>query len=228
MTEATQKKGAWSVLKSLVVEETPEAPPARNTPVPAAPRNTPLPPAPRVYQGQYSATVPAVVAADPDVLASLEKRLQKACPPEYAAVMEQYNMLKEDIPDERQRFKVALKTTHTTQPQLMGAVEVLVRTMEGAREEFHTTFNTAKMKKTAEAEASIKATQDLIASSEEQIRAIQDKIVSLSQTLRSNTDNLQSETQRLDQVAASFEAAWAQVYHELQTQKSRIDSMPRG
>lgn len=225
MSETAKKSSIWGALKSLAVEEVPDAPtpPPRNTPVPSAPRNTPLPPPPF-----YGTPAPGgVVQADPEVLAKLEKRLQNNCPPEYLAVMEQYNLLKEDVPDERQRFKVALKTTHTTSAQVLAALDQMSKTMDGAREEFHRTFDENKTRKTVEAESSIKATQDLIAANEEQIRTIQNNIIGLREKLRTSTENLHFETQRLENIAASFEAAWVQVYTGLQTQKNRIDSMPK-
>lgn len=216
MTE--KKKGVLGFLSNIgLVEETPDAPaPApRNTPVPAAPAAHPYTPA------------PSNGTADPKVLAQLEHRLQANCPAAYTSFMEQYENLKDVIPDESMRFKAALKASHTTTDQLVGALDQLVGAMDAAKGEFTHTFEENKSKKLGESEASLKATDDQIASYENQLKTIQETIASLRTKRDTDAQAMQHEAERIEGIRASFEAAHGQVVGRLTAQKSRVQSMPK-
>ncbi len=218
MTEQKKKGGGFLGLLANIglAEEVPDAPAPRNTPVPGAPpRNTPLP------QVQIQAT------ADPAVLARLETRLQKNCPAPYTAFMEQYENLKEIIPDEAMRFKAALKASHTTTDQLIDAVGQLIGVMDAASTEFSHDYEENRSKQLGAAEASIKATDDLIASNEQQLKAIQDTITALHAKRETDVQQMQAKSIEIETVRARFEAAHRQVTSRLQAQKSRVEGMGR-
>jgi chromosome segregation ATPase len=141
--------------------------------------------------------------------------------------MDQYELLKDDITDDRQRFKVALKTSHTTTDQLLAALDQLVGAMDSAKAEFSHAFEENRNKRIGEAEASLKATDAQIATYEKQMQAIQETIASLRTKRDTDAHAIQHEAQRLDGIRASFEAAHAQVVHRLQAQKSRVETMPK-
>jgi chromosome segregation ATPase len=219
MTDAAKRTSVFGFLKNIVAEEVPDKP-ARNTPLPA-----------EMHRAQQEAhdVLRQAGAAQPDAqaLAKLETRLQAACPAPYAAFMEQYELLKEDISDERTRFKVALKTTHTTPADVTGALDQLLSVMQKAKDEFQHSFNEARDKKIGAAQEAITASEQLIASSEEQIKAIQEKIASLKTKRETDIQNMQDEAHRLDAVLGGFNAAHAQVVSRLEDQKRRIDAMPK-
>ena len=226
MTEASKKTGVFGFLKTLVAEEVPDKP--------SGARNTPLPPAPPVehHYGESGGYAPSGEVArsagpDPQALAKLESRLQGACPAPYAAFMEQYEALKEDIADERTRFKVALKTTHTTQDQITGGLDTLLGVMDSAKSEFMHSWDDNKKKRVSEADKSIASSDELIKSSEEQIKAIQEKIASLRTKHDTDVENVKEEIRRLDAIRGGFEAAHAQVVGKLTDQKNRINAMPK-
>jgi hypothetical protein len=214
----TEKKGFLGSITSLFVEEVPEAAraPARNTPLPAAPNGQPA-----------VSTLRPSWTPDPDALQKLENRLRSTTPPEYAAFVEQYENLKDVIPDDSTRFKAALKTSHTTADKVLGAIDVMLATMEQARVDFTHSFEEGKSKRVAEAEQAIHASDELIKSSEEQIKAIQDKIESVRQKRTTDQQNLQNEVSRLEGVRGGFEAALSQVVGQLNTVKNRLAAMPK-
>lgn len=213
-----KKSGIMGFLSNIgMVEETPDAAPA--------PPKTSQPPA--AHATEHYSTPPTTAAPDPEMLTKLEARLQKNCPASYTAFMEMYESLKEDISDERQRFKVALKTSHTTTDQITSAVDTLVSTMDSAKAEFLHSFEENRSKRLGEAETSLKATDDLISSNEKQLQAIQETITSLRTKRDTDAQAKDHEAQRLDGIKSSFEAAHGQVVGRLQAQKSRIQTMPK-
>jgi len=220
MTDNAKKTSVFGFLKNIVAEDVPDRP-TRNTPLPAAPHV--------VERHAFDPSVGLVksMGPDPQALSKLEARLQSACPAPYAAFMEQYESLKEDIADERTRFKVALKTTHTTADVVIEALDHLLDTMSKAKDEFTHSFDENKNKKMTSAQEAITAGEQLIASSEEQIKAIQEKIVSLKQKRETDIQNMQDEGRRLDAILGGFSAAHTQVVHRLEDQKNRISSMPK-
>jgi chromosome segregation ATPase len=212
--EVTTKKGIMGFLSNVgLVEEVPDAPvqTQRIAPVPS--------------HAEHFSSAPG--NPDPEVLAKLEKRLQDHCPSAYTSFMEQYETLKEVIPDEATRFKGALKTSHTTTEQLIGAIDQLVGAMDAAKAEFSHTFEDNKSRRLGEAEASLKATDDLIASNEKQLQSLQETIASLRTKRDTDAQSLEHEGQRLDSIRASFDAAHSQVVGRLQAQKNRVQTMPK-
>jgi ATP/maltotriose-dependent transcriptional regulator MalT len=220
MTDAAKRPSVFGFLKSIVAEEVPDKP-TRNTPVPKAP-------SPGPHEDVHHDSPAGPVPPDAQALAKLEARLQAACPAPYAAFMEQYELLKEDIADERTRFKVALKTTHTTADDVTGALDQLLSVMQKAKDEFMHSFDETRQKKMGAAQEAIAAGQQLIASSEEQIKTIQEKIASLRTKHETDVRNMLDEGHRLDAIRDGFGAAHAQVVSRLEDQKRRIDSMPKG
>jgi len=214
MTEAAKRPSVFGFLKSIVAEDVPDKPAARNTPVPAA-----------SHAESHVAVVHEDAVPDAAALGKLEQRLQAACPKEYASFMEQYESLKEDIADERTRFKVALKTTHTTAENVLAGVDMLLTTMQSAKEEFQRSFDENSKKKMSAADESIAATNQLIASSEEQIKAIEEKIAALKQKRETDIQQRNADGGRLETVLRGFNAAHAQVVSRLENQKSRLAAM---
>ena len=197
MTEA-KKKGAFSFLTDLVSSEVPDKPAG-------PPRNTPIPPPP---PGQVAPSFGAI-APQPDAkaLAVLEGRLNGAVPAPYAAFMEMYQSLAEDIPDESKRMKVALKTSKTTVEQISACLDQLVGVMETVHQEFlHD--QQGKLEAHQALDSSIQA-------KEEQLQHLQAEI----QALRERSA---SEQAKIEHVRAGFEAAHSQVVGRLQAQKNRI------
>lgn len=181
---------------------------------------TPFPSAP-------VAVAPSVVAPDPQATAKLEGMLQAALPPVYTAFMGQYEQLQEVIPDDGMRFKAALKTSKTTPDQLAAAVDQLLQTMQNAAAEFDKGFDANKANKLGQAQASIKATEDLILSKEQQRKAIEEEIISLRNRLGTDSEHMQTEEQRLNGIRAGFMAAHAQILDRLSAQKAHIVSQPK-
>ncbi len=211
----TKKKFLGFLANIGLAEEVPDAPVPK--PQGGPPRNTPLPPAPHAQSA----------AADPEVLARLEARLQKNCPAPYLAFMEQYENLKEIIPDDAMRFKAALKASHTSAPQLVDALGQLVGVMDAASAEFSHDYEQNRTRQLGEAEASLKATDDLIASSEQQLKSIEDTIASLHTKRTTDAQAMADKAQKIESVRASFEAAHQQVVGRLQAQKTRVEGMSR-
>ena len=211
----------------MLTEEVPD-PPARNSaPTPAqapAIRNTPLPPAP------FTSSVPAppIVPPDPQVLEKLEKKLSASMPQVYAAFLDQYEQLRDVIPDDTMRFKAALKTSKATSDQLAAAVDQLLQTMQNAATEFAKSFESNRGSLVGQIQASIKATEELIVSREQQRKAIDEEIASLRTKLQTDTERMHSEDARLETIKSGFGAALAQVTDRLNAQKSHILSQPRG
>jgi predicted nucleic acid-binding Zn-ribbon protein len=194
VTEA-KKKGPFSFLTDLISDEVPDKPAG-------PPRNTPLPPPPPGHVVQ-----PTFAAPDQKALAMLEGRLNTAVPAPYAAFMEMYQSLAEDIPDESKRMKVALKTSKTTAEQISACLDQLVGTMETVHQEFlHS--QQEKLEAHQALDASIQA-------KEEQLQHLQAEI----QALRERSTSEQS---KIEQVRMGFEAAHSQVVGRLQAQKSKI------
>lgn len=219
MTE--KKKGVMGFLTSIgFAEEVPEGAPS---PQQRTTRNTPIPAAPPGYVPPQHTNG----AADPEVLAKLEAKLTKNCPPAYTAFMEQFENLRDVIPDESMRFKAALKASHTTTDQLVGALDQLLGTMTTAHEEFAHTFEETKAKRLGDAEASIKATDEQIASYEKQLQSVQETIASLRTKRDTDVQAMQHEAQKIEGVRSNFEASHGQVVGRLNAQKSRVQAMPR-
>src|SRR5512135_1152965 len=174
-------------------EEVPEKPAG-------PPRNTPLPPPP---PGQ-AASFQVSTAPDPKALQSLEARLQAAVPPPYAAFLEMFQSLTEDIPDESKRVKVALKTSKTTVDQIVAALDQLIATMGTAATEFGHSLE--------EKLQAHQALDDSIKAKEEQLHHLQEEIAALH-------ERSAGEQTKIQQVKQGFEAAHAQVVGRLQSQK---------
>jgi hypothetical protein len=219
VTEAKKGGGVLGFLGKIGLAEPVERP-IRNTPVPAAPRNTPVPQAPV----DRSTPTPN---PDPAVLQRLEERLQKNCPQAYTAFMEQYAAVEGVIEDEHKRFQVALKTSHTTADQIIAALDQLVAVMAKAQTDFLEDYEEKKTKKLGEAEASIKATDDLIATNEKQLQALQETIASLHTKRENDTKAMHDKAASIEDVKCRFDASLAQVLGRLQAHKSRVLSMPK-
>lgn len=167
---------------------------------------------------------PSVAAPDPQVLAKLEAKLAASLPPVYASFLEQYEQLRDVIPDEGMRFKAALKTSKATPDQLATAVDQLLQTMQNQATEFAKSFETNKANIIGQFQSSLKATEDLVDSREQQRKAIDEEIVSLRTKLQTDTERMQNEEHRLDGIRAGFTAAHTQVLDRLNQQKQHIAS----
>jgi predicted nucleic acid-binding Zn-ribbon protein len=207
--------GFMKLLNSVgLADEVPS--PSHEAPPPTRGASAPVMPAGATVLGAITPTPTA--GPDPEVLAKLEARLQKNCPPAYASFMEQYEALQDVIPDETTRFKAALKTSHLTTPQLVEALGQLAGTMESAHQDFQHQLEGTRAAKIGAVEASIKDADAQIAAHEEQLTALRAKREADMQTLH-------TETVRIETVRASFETAYAHVLSRLTAQKSRVQNM---
>jgi predicted nucleic acid-binding Zn-ribbon protein len=218
----TEKKtgflGLLANVGNAFVEHIPDAPPS------AQPRPAPQPAGYRTPS--YPAHAPAQTEADPEVLEKLEHRLQTNCPPMYTAFMEQYAAL-QMIPDEGMRFHAALAASHSTTDQLVGAIDQLMQVMDTTRTDFEHTHEAMTAKKLGDAQSALKSTDDQVASYEKQLQSIQETIAALRQKREADAQAIQHETERLEGIHASFEAAHAQVMGKLAAQKNRVQAMPK-
>lgn len=216
-----RKKGRFIGLLSTLglVEETPDP---VHPPAAAQRRDAPARAAPVACSPE-----PPGGSADPEPLSKLELRLQKNCPLAYAAFLEQFENLKDVVPDESMRFKAALKASHTTTDQLIDALGQLIGVMDAAATEFTLAFEENKRKRLGEAEATLQATDEQIASCEKQLQSVQEAIASLRTKRDVDAQALQNEAVRIDHVRASFEATHSQVVARLEAQKSRVLAMPK-
>lgn len=213
-----KKKGLWDTIKDAVVEQTPDVP-ARNTPLPM-PRVTPLPTAPTVGEHPYGSPV----TPDPKALETLESKLDAALPEAYKGFIEQYNNLDGVIPDEATRMKAALKTSHTSIEQIVGAFDQLLGVMDVAHADFQKKFDSNKTSVLGAAKQQIDATDELIHTREAQLKSIQDEIVSLKSKRSADAEQMQNEEARLDGIRKGFEAALVQIVGRLNGQKARIST----
>ncbi len=201
MTEK-KTKSLWDLFSN----EVPDKAPTRNTPLPPAPVGTPV--GGTGPGTSWSAAGP--VGPDPKALASLEARLQASLPPDYAAFMETFQSIAEDIPDERARFKVALKTTHSNVDSVLAAIDQLAATMEAAHQDFN-----QKLEGKLQAQHALEETMTAKA---QQLQQLQEELQAL------DVQKKEGQT-KIANARLGFEAALKQVMDRLATQKTRISAM---
>lgn len=211
-----EKKGLFDTLKGALFEEAPDVAPA------ARPATVPPAPLPAAY------SPPPVAQVDPNALAKLEGMLKAATPSVYTTFLEKVAELQDVIPDETMRFKAALKTSHTTVEELSAAIDQLFGAMDKAHNEFTKAFESNKTNAMSTAQQQIAATESTIATREGQIKAIQDEIASLRSKNATDTQHMHDEDRRFEGIRQGFEAAHTQILSRLNTQKSRIATMPKG
>ncbi len=218
MSEA-KSKGLGSAFLDLFSTEVPDKPKVRNTPIPGAPRNTPLPPAP---SGDFHSTTGKV---DEKALASLEARLRESLPADYAAFMETYQSLAEDIPDERTRFKVALKTSKMDAGHVTAAIDHLLEVMNDAKLKFDKGHEARSVEKLGHARELVQTIQQQISDKQSQVTSLNAEIQALNDQGVTAAREEREERDHLAQVQAGFEAAHAQVIGRLNDQKNRVTSL---
>ena len=100
--------------------------------------------------------------------------------------------------------------------------------MEAAHAEFTHQYEENKTRrKIGEAEATIKATDDQIASYEKNLQAIQETITSLRTKRETDAQGMHDKAQEIEGVKLKFDASLAQVVGRLQAHKSRVLAMPK-
>lgn len=209
--DVTKTAGSvFSFLKSAFVDEVPDAPMKATT---------------RSDVAISSASRPTHVEIDPDVLAKLEKRLQGDLPPVYAKFMEDFESLREAVPDETMRFRAALKTSKASAKEILDALGVLSHTMETAWSDFHKTFEEKKTKVLGQLQTGLVSTDELLKQKDAQLQALQEEIVSLRAKRSADETHLADEERRIDATKVRFEAAHAQVSGRLESQFNRIKGM---
>ncbi len=191
-----EKKG--SILGSVLdvfSTEVPEKPsPTRNTPVPAAP----------------VAMASAPVAADPKLVSSLEARLNAALPAPYAAFLEMYQSLAEDIPDESKRMKVAMKTSKTSVDDILHALDQLTASMAKAKEDFG---------------HSLEKQQQVYNQLTQEIQSTVEQIAALQKSLDEKRTEASAGLLKIEQTQKNFESAHTQVLNKLEVQKASVAKM---
>lgn len=220
MSNASKSGGFLGFVKNAFVEDVPDAPKA----APIRESGPPPPPVPQTPLGDWKmqSAAPPAVAPDANALAKLEAKLQATLPPIYVAFMEQYEGLRDVIPDDGMRFKAALKTSKSSVEQLNGALDTLLNTMQSALSEFDKSFEENKNKVVTNAQQSIAATNGLIQTREQQLVAIQEEIDSLRAKRTNEQERLATEERRLEGIRGGFQAAHAQVVGRLNQQKAHI------
>lgn len=230
--------GALSMLKtalsgaaSLFVDtvEVPEHSGTASAPVAQRPPNgrlTPLPSAPTPFH--TATTIPAPtpsVAPDPEAMSDLEERLHKAMTPEYTSFMEHFNMLAEDVPDERARFRAALRTSHTTPEQLIAAMDQMTESMKSAHKKFLEGFEAERSKTLAEFDKNVKAADQTIASYEEQMRSLEQTVATVRAKRDADANAMRAEAERFDHGRLGFEAAVQEITGHVYAQRRSIEAM---
>lgn len=224
VAKSPKDSGIFGFIRDAFVESTPDA---------AAPAGAPAavpPPAPGVTNvptgnGTF---IPVRAATEPDAkaLAKIESALAAVRPPVYAAFIEQYDALAEDIPDEAVRFKVALKTSKATVEQLVQAFDVLDGALSQAFTEFAKSFEAKKAKALETAQQSLTDTDALLTSKIEQLSVLEGEIVLLRTKRTTDAEQIQNDGRRIEGIRLGFVAAHQQVSERLKTQRARI--APRG
>lgn len=215
-------KSAASSVSSVFVEEVPVVDPTPHGASASSAHDTGATmPAP----APTFSSPPGGATADPESLRKLEARLQKTMPVKYRAFMEQSEMLKEELPDERQRFKVALRTSHTTAEELDVDIAAMLGAMDNAHKDFVDGFESDKAAVVAEAQKALGATDSLIAANEEQLRSIQETVATLRAKREHDAQAIQAEIIRRDAARRGFEAALTEINGHLETQRRGIAAM---
>jgi hypothetical protein len=213
----TKKKGLLGSLREAFVEEVPEPAPKRNSQPPA-------PPVEQVPAGHFTVSAATPPAADPAAIAKLEAKLKASLPPVYTNFMDQFELLRDTIPDEGMRFKAALKTSRTSVADLSKALDQVIATMEGVLNDFSNTCEENKTKASTQMNQSIAATDALIESRKSQMKAIEEELASLQTKRATDQQHLEGELHRFEQIRLGFIAAHAQVMTKLNTQRNQIAS----
>jgi len=244
-SKAPSSGGALSMLKTalsgvsgLFVDtvEVPEHPGAATTPqqVPQRPppmgmpggRLTPLPAPPGSPHAAMTMPAPTpTVTPDPEAMRDLEERLHKAMTPEYTAFMEHFNMLAPELPEERARFRVALRTSHTTAEQLIAAMDQMAESMKSAHKKFLDGFEAERSKTLAEYEKNVTTADQTIASYEEQMRALEQTMSTIRAKRDADAEAMRVEAERFDQGRLGFEAAVQEITGHVYTQRRSIEAM---
>lgn len=201
-----EKSSVFNFLKDAFVEKVPDST-AQPAPV-RTPTTAYVPPPPAALN---SAQVPV----DAKTLAKLEEKLASALPPAYAAFMEQYESLKDDLPDETTRFKVALKTSKTSVGELSQALDHLLQIMANAQVEFERGYNQSRSESLSQIQTALTQAEAMIVSLTQSLAT--------QQALKEQEQSKQgAETRRFDQILAGFNAAHAKVVARLNAQKVHI------
>ncbi len=139
--------------------------------------------------------------------------------------METYQSLTEDIPDERTRFKVALKTSKTSADHILAALDQLLNVMKDAKEKFARGHEARAQEKLGASQQLIQSINEQLASKREQIAALNVEMDALNEQVITATREQSEERDHLIQVQSGFEAAHAQVIGRLNDQKNRVSSL---
>lgn len=236
MEEKKEGGGLWSKIAGKIWEDDGKPDPKRDAPVqspssriqtpvpsgspfPPAARLTPLPPRPSFAQ-------PAA-EPDPAALARLEAKLSTVTPPQYTAVMTQFQNLSDVIVDESLRFKAALKTAGVSLADLSAAVGAMIDAMNAAAKTFDdsSAANSARVAASLEGERS--KSDSLIRERQVAIEKLQTEIDAISAELSTRESQAQQDASRIESVTIGFKAAHAVVVKRLNEQKSNIDSQLR-
>jgi hypothetical protein len=213
--------GFKEVLSKLnPLEEVPDDHPRKS-----APPTTPPPLA--VHAASFppvAGTGAIAVAPDPRSTQKLEERIQKAAEslPAYQAFHEQYELLRDTIPDDAMRVKVAFKTSKTTLDAVAGAYDHLLKVLGDALAEFRQNLTEKRTKTIEGAKATAEAAEALIASRESQLKAIADEVASLRAKAATDAAATSDDLAKLQERADGFEAAHAALVARLKVQKSQF------
>lgn len=221
MAEVAKSGGVLGFLKSAFVEEVPDRPSIVTTPPGTTLPGTTPPAISHVGSVGIGGTAPS---PDQAVLAKLEAKLQAALPPVYAAFMEQYEGLRDVIPDEGMRFRAALKTSKATAEQLAAAIETLLETMETAQADFSKGYTENRSRALTLSQQKLTAYQQEVTKNEEMINALQARNAELVSATSSEQQVYATEVRRLEGIRGGFAAAHAQVVGRLNAQKAHVTS----
>lgn len=217
MTTAAKKGGVFGFLKESLFEEVPDAA-KPSSPQSEPPKAAVAPPAAAPLATPRSA--PA--EADPAVLNALEAKLQAACPPAYQTFMDTFESLKDDLPDEAVRFRVALKTSKTTATQITDALDILLRTMDSAEAEFDKLYKANQEKEGQASQAKLTEIATELQQIENAIAGLNARRELLRGEQEAETNRSAAKLSKHEATKQRFIASHRQVVSRLQVQKSRI------
>lgn len=214
----------FKTLKDLVVEE--GSGPA-NKPAPVVPpskASTPITSAPSIFSGLSSGVTVSHVAAspDPEIVRRLEARLQTGMPQVYVQFLQQYETLREVIPDETTLFRAALKSSHCSLEQLTQALDQLLSMLATAEEEFNKSLEVNRSSSLQVIQKNVAAVQKGIADHNAQIQVLQQEVTKLTEQGRFLDTSLRDEEQRFDTLHLGFLASLDEVRKKLESQKAHL------
>jgi len=219
-----EKKGIGSRLWSLVTEDVPDKNDAQAPQAPTAPVGVPMSPAVASMPFQVSAPVAVI---DPVVRKKLEDSISAEAPAGYAEIVNNLVTLSEDIPDERSRYRAAIrlagKAGHTLD-HLLGDLDKCVGILEAKAREFADEVKRQIDTKVGARRTSIAQRESEITSKTQLIVQLQGEIAQLQQANLTESEDIASETAKITGIGNNFNLAYQAVHAAVIEQRNKIST----